>query len=73
MADASQIIISTLQDKHHKRCHPIDIPSTQTNSSIQFTTKEVMFMLDSFPVDSGAGPSKLSPYHLREALRGITL
>ena len=72
MADASQDIISTLQDKHPKRLHPIDIPSTQTNSSIQFTTKEVMFMLDSFPVASDAGPSKLSPDHLREALRGIT-
>ena len=72
MADASQDIISTLQDKHPKILHPIDIPSTQTNSSIQFTTKEVMFMLDSFPVASGAGPSKLSPDHLREALRGIT-
>ena len=54
MADASQDIISTLQDKHPKRLHPIDIPSTQTNSSIQFTTKEVMFMLDSFPVASGS-------------------
>ena len=58
--------------------HPIDIPSTQTNSSIQFTTivvipyKEEMFMLDSFPVASGAGPNKLSSDHLREALRGIT-
>ena len=31
-----------------------------------------MFMLDSFPVASGAGPSKPSPDHLREALRGIT-
>ena len=39
MEDASQDIISTLQDKHTKRL--IDIPSTQTNSSIQFTTKEV--------------------------------
>ena len=56
MADAFQDIISTLQK----------------NSSIQFTTKEVMFMLDSFPVYSGAGPCKLSPDHLREALRGIT-
>ena len=44
----------------------------QTNSSIQFTNKEVMFMLDSFPVASGAGSSKLSPDHLHEALRGIT-
>ena len=30
-------------------------------------------MLDSFPVAIGAGPSKLSPDHLREVLRGITL
>ena len=72
IADASQDIISTLQDKHPKGLHPIEIPSTQTNSSIQFTTKEVMFMLDSFPVASCAGPSKLSPDHLREAIRGIT-
>ena len=73
MSDASQDIISTLQDKNPRRLHPFDIPSPQTNSSIQFTTKEVMFILDSFPVASGAGPSKLSPDHPREALRGITL
>ena len=29
-------------------------------------------MLDSFHVASGEGPRKLSPDHLREALRGIT-
>ena len=29
-------------------------------------------MLDFFPVASNEGPSKYSPDHLREALRGIT-
>ena len=69
MAVASQDRISTLQDR---RLYPFDILSPQTNSSIQCTIKEVMFMLDSFPIASGAGPSKFSPIHLREALRGIT-
>ena len=71
MAVAFQDIISTLQYKHTIRLHPIDIPFPQTNSLIQFNTKEVMFMLDSFSVASGAGPSKLSPDHLCEALRGM--
>ena len=31
-----------------------------------------MFILYFFPVSSGAGPSTLSPDHLREAFRGIT-
>ena len=43
----------------------------KSHFSIQVTTKEVMFMLDSCPIYSGASISKLSPYHLRESLRCI--
>ena len=39
MTDASQDTISTLQDKHHIKLHPI--PFAQSHSSIQVTTKKV--------------------------------
>ena len=60
MADASHDIISTIQNKTLE-VKPINIPSLQTNFSIKFNTKEVIFMLDTSSVSSGAGPSKLYP------------
>ena len=58
MTDAYRDIISTLNDKHLIRLHPIYILSPKTNSLIQVTTHEIRSMIDYFPVASDDIPVK---------------
>ena len=69
MADVDTSVLSELHAKHPSRPAPVELPDTPLPPPIQVTCKEVASGIKSFPAASGAGPSKLSPDHLKEALK----
>ena len=69
VVEVNEAALAELQAKHPPRPEPLLSTSTNLPPAIQVTTEEVSSAINSFPRASGAGPSKLSPDHLREALK----
>ena len=72
IADVIPSVLCDLRSKHPSRPTAVKLPVTSLPPSIQMTRDEVVVGIRSFPAASGAGTSKLSPDHLREALKCAT-
>ena len=72
IADVNPSVLCDLRSKHPSRPTAVKLPVTSLPPSIQMTRDEVAVGIRSFPAASGAGPSKLFPDHLREALKCAT-
>ena len=61
--------LDALRSKHPLRTEQLTTPDSPLPPALQVTSLEVAKCVNSFPIASGAGPSRLSPDHLREALK----
>lgn len=72
ISEVNESVVSDHRSKHPPRFEPIVIESETLSGSIQVTPAEVLKALSHFPRGSGAGPSKLSPQHLLEAVQCLS-